>query len=307
MSRSFYTSTLVLALLGPLFACSSTEWPAQRPAQACAPGALPDDPMALEITVWSDTRQATVWHPPSRGPHDLLVFLHAGEGSARKATRRRGLIQRAQEEGAILVAPEALHGSWNAGECCGTAQRIAIDDVAMLDTLHRELSRVACTTGRVLVLGQESGGMLAHRWACDSELPDGLLSVDGGLQLRECAHSRPIPALQYRATQSSSPPGALPPEHSEAAWSQRNGARVEVAAGGGELQCSVGHGRAPVALCRVLGEPGWPGVERKLSSSHELARASEGGLDWLLKTTPEESSDQPPDSPSRSRWPLVGG
>lgn len=91
------------------------------------------------------------------------------------------------ELGATVVYPSGLghRSSWNAGGCCGSAARSAIDDVGFL---ARTITRLhAEGADRVFLVGYSNGGMLAYRFACERPgLVDAIAVVNATITVGTC-------------------------------------------------------------------------------------------------------------------------
>lgn len=288
-------------LLSLSAACSlgqQAKVPADRPADACGAEAFADEELILEVETPGRTRQALFWHPPGPGPHDLIVNLHEYRSNPRQQAHYTDWIGLARERGAILVAPDGKSSTWNAGPCCGRAKERGIDDVAFLDALVARVDEVACTTGRVYVTGIGNGGMMAHTWACRSEVPDAVVSVGGALQLESCEVDRPIPVLHYHGEDDTFIPadgsqgsvaaferlaGHQPVSHAFASWRRRNQADDVHVSDGVGLRCETALGAAPVAFCTVKGAVDtWPGAaDGPVKGQDPLGDATRGGWAWV--------------------------
>ena len=270
--------------------------PAEKPANACERGAYgPADHLA-QVPTDRGSRQALVWFPEGPGPHDIVVDLHEFRSNAKTEVRYSGWVRHVPESNAILVAPDARYAVWNAGECCGRSVDKHIDDVQALDALIAEIDRVSCTTGRVLATGIGNGAMMAHMWACESDIPDAVVSVGGALQWPECRNERPIPLLHYHGDadafipMDASPTGLAAQEKIKrtvpeaiAIWEKRNKAVPGPGLEDGALSCRTWTGAAPMAQCTIKGgRDTWPGsANGPVDSTHPLADAPRGAWDWV--------------------------
>lgn len=117
-------------------------------------------------------------------PRGLLVVLHQDIGSARAVAEGLGL-DALRRSGVALAYPAGVGGSWNAGLCCGVAQRQDVDDVAFINAVLDDASRrthVGIT--RRALLGYSGGGMLAYRVMCSPHRPLAIVvEVSGSLEV----------------------------------------------------------------------------------------------------------------------------
>lgn len=164
-----------------------------------------------ELTVAGDTREYVLHVPPGYVPTrstPVVLNLHGGGGTADIQSELTGFAATADAHGLLLVYPEgtrALVGRgryWNAGECCGRAERREVDDVAFLSAVIDDVAASYCVDpSRVYATGMSNGGMMAYRLAC--ELADrvaAIAPVAAVMVTERCAPSRPIPMLHIHGT-----------------------------------------------------------------------------------------------------------
>jgi len=116
-----------------------------------------------------------------RNPYPLLIVLHGGGGNGRnmeEKTTRGGFDKLAEEEGFIVVYPDAEKGHWNDGrnDPYSYSARHNIDDVAFISALISYMKKkYSIDDNRIHVTGMSNGGMMAFRLAC--ELSDKIAAV----------------------------------------------------------------------------------------------------------------------------------
>jgi polyhydroxybutyrate depolymerase len=166
----------------------------------------------------------------------IIVVLSGISATTGAEIARDGLLDLVATGRAELVYPNAIGKSWNAGGCCGTAQKEHVNDLAFLQAL---VPKVDPGHRRPLYLaGYSNGGRLAYQVACtDPSLIDGIAVVkampDAG-----CVVSRPVSVLQIDSTNDYAVP-YQPGDHGK----EHPPATVEVA----DLH-SVDHCAAPAAV-----------------------------------------------------------
>lgn len=248
-------------------------WPTEPAPARCDPDGLPAGETVLPLTHESLPRNTLVWAPRTAGPHDLVVSLHDFRGDPRRQAHYSGWVAFAAEAGAVLAAPDGRSATWNVGNgCCGRAAEKSSADRELLDRVATTLDETACTSGRLLATGIGNGAMMAHRWACESDAVDAVVSVGGALQLDDCPVTRPIPVVhyhgdadrQYPAAGSEGWPEQGPVKPASAAldlWKRRNRVTGDpVHTEQGALSCDRWDGDAPVVWCTVRGMKDiWPG------------------------------------------------
>lgn len=146
-----------------------------------------------------------------------LVFdyhpLSVSAGLWKLATGWAGV---ADQQGFIVVWPQGVGDSWNAGRCCGSAHDGNVDDVAFFRAMVAKLESSACIDQkRIYVSGCSNGGGMAYRLACDAAdvvaaaAPVDFDCITGPTNSPSCAScnpSRPISVTQFRGTADSSVP-----------------------------------------------------------------------------------------------------
>lgn len=141
-------------------------------------------------------------------PVPLVLALHGGGIHGEAMAPFCGLHELGWAEGFAVVYPNGSgrvpHArTWNAGECCGHAQRYGIDDVAFMDALIDELlRRYPIDERRIYATGMSNGGMMCYRLA--SELSERILAiapVAGCMAQPTCHPRRPVSVLHFHGTQ----------------------------------------------------------------------------------------------------------
>jgi polyhydroxybutyrate depolymerase len=98
---------------------------------------------------------------------------------------------------AILVFPAGYQRSWNAGACCGAAQRAGVNDVGFLMAVADQVvvSQPGAAPDKVYVVGYSNGGRLAYRMACvDPGAFAGVAAVEA-VPVAPCARTAPVPIM----------------------------------------------------------------------------------------------------------------
>lgn len=136
----------------------------------------------------------------------VLVF-HGGGSNAKTITRYSKMNDKANEAGFIAVYPSGTGRiknvlTWNAGGCCGYAQRQDVDDVkfvaAMLDDLAK---RYNIDAQRVYATGMSNGAMMSYRVA--AELADRMAAiapVGAAMAIDDPRPTRPVPVMHFHGT-----------------------------------------------------------------------------------------------------------
>ncbi len=214
---------------------------------------------------------ASARNPPPGGAPVVFMF-HGLRTTAAMMEPVTGLATTAAREGFVLVLPEGIEMSFDAGRCCGAAARDGVDDdgftLAILDLLDRNL---CVDLRRVYATGLSNGGHMAYRLACEhADVFAAVSSVAGVVATWPCRPARPIPILHVHGTDDAvvrydlgiDGRGA---ERTVADWAERNGCadRPTTTLQRGEVTCVAYPGCAAgvaTELCTIAGGGHqWPG------------------------------------------------
>lgn len=223
------------------------------------------------LTVGGKVRTSLVHVPASYDPTKampVVIDLHGLGGDGAQEAALTSANANADSAGFISVHPTGATtpiGSWNAGQCCGTAPSEHVDDMGFLTALLDELDAKLCVDdARVYAMGISNGGYMSHRLAC--ELADRFAAIGpvaGGIAVSSCQPSRPVPVfavhgnadqlVSYSFGQSSASFWAMHNGCTTTTTTFHNGTATCVTHGG----CSAG---ADVVWCTIdQGGHQWPG------------------------------------------------
>lgn len=122
------------------------------------------------------TRSYTIYTPSSYNPNtptSVVLAFHGGMGNGQQFADTTGLADLAEQEGFILVAPEAVNGYWNDGRSSPSAN---IDDVGFIQSLIAELSSLRnINPQQIFATGHSNGGAFTQRLGL--ELSDQLAAI----------------------------------------------------------------------------------------------------------------------------------
>jgi polyhydroxybutyrate depolymerase len=99
-------------------------------------------------------------------PVPLVLDIHPLGANAEQQEAVSGMRGESDAHGFLVVYPQGVDDTWNAGICCGNA---TIDDVGFLRALVASISAEANIDGRrVYATGLSNGGAMSQRLACDA-------------------------------------------------------------------------------------------------------------------------------------------
>ncbi|MBI4867451.1 MAG: polyhydroxybutyrate depolymerase [Candidatus Wallbacteria bacterium] len=147
-------------------------------------------------------------------PVSVVLDFHGGGGSASGARRGTNMDRTSERGGFLAVYPDGTGRfarrmlTWNAGYCCGYAQKQGVDDVGFTAALLDDLARFfRVDAKRVYATGLSNGGLMSYRLAC--ELPEriaAIASVAGPMGVEDCRPGRPVPVMHIHGTADQNAP-----------------------------------------------------------------------------------------------------
>ncbi|MBK9926508.1 MAG: prolyl oligopeptidase family serine peptidase [Anaerolineales bacterium] len=142
-------------------------------------------------------------------PVPLVFVFHGGTGNAKSAIIMSGFNEVADANGFLVVYPNGTGPldddkllTWNAGACCGFAQRNNIDDVGFVRAIADEIqSMTNIDPNQIYATGMSNGGMLSQRLACEaSDLFAAVAPVAGTLNASSCNPTEHISIIEFHGT-----------------------------------------------------------------------------------------------------------
>jgi len=140
----------------------------------------------------------------------LLFDLHPLVINGNLMDAMTGFRALSDSEGFIVVQPNGIGGSWNAGpRCCEPANLEGYDDAGLMRAIRDELltKGLNIDLSRVYADGMSNGGYLAHTIACEDS---GLMTAISGvvanmayLDLDVCQPTQPVPVLMISGSEDN--------------------------------------------------------------------------------------------------------
>jgi polyhydroxybutyrate depolymerase len=207
---------------GPTFAGDSPDWSVGTSLHSADVGSL--------------TRNFSVHIPTHRRlstagvtlPWPLVIVLHGSSGDAAAIEEQSGMDSVAEAQRFIVAYPNGTGGAfdlypsdWNAGTCCGAANRDGIDDLGFMSALIATVAaHVPLDAHRVYIAGFSAGGYMAYHAGCQlSPLIAAVGVVEGALADDSCAPTQAMPLFAVHGTDdpevsfdepAPDPPAAVP-------------------------------------------------------------------------------------------------
>ncbi len=132
----------------------------------------------------------------------VLMVIHGGGGNASGFAGRQNFSSYADQRGFVLVYPSSVEKNWNDGRETYANQP---NDVAYLRAVNGYLRKSYGTSpNKVFFTGISSGGMMAHRMACDApEITAGIAPVAASFSealLGKCKGAQSTPVIMFSGT-----------------------------------------------------------------------------------------------------------
>ena len=283
---------LSCALVTSLAGCGSDGSPEGTGTSAslgCSDGTLDTSSTHIDLEHDGVSRSYELYVPPAYDgstPVPVVLNFHGFTSTGLAQQENTSMDETAAREGFIVVYPNGLDNSWNAGVCCGRSADTNVDDVGFTRALIEDLGERGCIdTARVYATGMSNGGFLSHRLACEAaDVIAAAAPVAAVLGIDEtaCNPARPIPIMQFNGTadplvryDGGGLEDSLSAQESIDGWIARDGCtgEPEVSYQNGAATCeTVGdcEGGASVTLCSIEGAGHcWPGQPCRLAFAGE--------------------------------------
>jgi polyhydroxybutyrate depolymerase len=180
----------------------------------CAAGTLKPGNTNMMIHSGGASRTYILHVPPkydgkTRMP---MVFDFHGKGSTGQGEMGSGWLPKADSVGIVMVYPDGLYNSWNAGPagcpilmcCCEPSQDHNTDDAAFIRAVVAKTAQDGCIDlKRVYSTGLSNGGIMSHWLACDAADVFAAIAPASGPNMIDCKPSRPVTVVNFRGKQDT--------------------------------------------------------------------------------------------------------
>jgi polyhydroxybutyrate depolymerase len=257
----------------------SSETSSRGASLGCSEGTLDSNVSHVELEHDGATRSYEAHLPPAYDgttPLPLVLNFHGFTSNGLLHQTVTNMNATADREGFVVVYPNGLDDSWNAGICCGRSATANVDDVGFTRAVIADIGERGCIDeSRVYATGMSNGGFFSHRLGCEAaDVIAAIAPVAGvlGIEPSECTPARPIPIMHLHGTgdplvqvDGGGLAGSASVADSTDGWLQRNGCTGEptVTFQNGAATCETVDdcdGDASVTLCLIEGAGHcWPG------------------------------------------------
>jgi polyhydroxybutyrate depolymerase len=156
-------------------------------------------------------RRSYLVHVPPQAaygaPLPVVLNFHGAGSHAEMIRAYSRMDESADREGYVAVYPNGSAGfgtrllTWNAGNCCGPAAALRVNDVGyVLEVLDDLAVRIPVDRARVYATGLSNGAMMAYRLAAEaSDRIAAVAGVAGTMALPRFKPARPMPVLHIHS------------------------------------------------------------------------------------------------------------
>jgi polyhydroxybutyrate depolymerase len=190
----YLLTILTIALLISAVSCSQK---AATPTPA--PTLQPGD-STRTLTVDGLSRDYILHIPPSINrvnPVPAVFAFHDLLSTPTELKNTAQLDRLADSNGFIIIYPQGIDKSWNAGNCCGNASENNVDEIAFVRQMLVDLDTIVkIDPKRIYATGFANGAMMAYRLACEmSETFAAIAPMTGLLWYSPCQPGQPVSVL----------------------------------------------------------------------------------------------------------------
>ncbi len=230
-------------------------------------------------------------------PASLVIVLHGGFGDGAQAERSYNWDAEADRNGFVVVYPDGIRRSWNAGGlCCGRAMRGHVDDVGFLTQLIETVSRAEnVDPKRVYLTGMSNGAAMSYRYACEGTFLIAAIGSVAGSFSAPCRKPHAVSVMEVHGLDDRNIPfkgghGSkaatdvqwLPVEETLGAFRKADDCAVQSVERNGVVETTTSHcvaGREVVLIAVAGAGHQWPG-----------AHPEPGFFAWLLRLDPPSTA-----------------
>jgi polyhydroxybutyrate depolymerase len=138
-------------------------------------------------------------------PLPLVVNFHGGNSNATQQRQFSNMNPTADAKGFIVVYPEGLSGTWDAGACCSQTK---VDDVGFARAVVARMQELVCIDPqRVYATGMSNGGRMTYRVGCEAADVFAAIAPVAGIKsfpdldnTPGCKPARPISLIDFQGT-----------------------------------------------------------------------------------------------------------
>lgn len=268
--------------------------------------AVAGEKVERRVTVGGQTRSYTAYLPSRRSSGDLrvLIAFHPALADGAFMERSAQLHRAPGAENFIVVYPNGVRRTWNAGDCCGLAEKMNVDDLGFFDAMMKDLDRVASIKPKAYVTGYSNGALMVYQLAC--KRPDQIAAAAPFAAylppktLQRCPNGR-VPLMHMHGDSDDGAPveggqtrylGYLPPVIDTVdVMAKRNGCSVSQTGRKSvpelDTTCTTFSGcsgGAETMLCVIPGlGHAWPGMQGRPGGKFGPARADLEGSEAVIE------------------------
>jgi poly(3-hydroxybutyrate) depolymerase len=151
------------------------------------------------------------------GKSPMIIALHGGLGNATIMEATSGLDRLADQKGFVVAYLNGTGGwmgqmkdkrTWNAGDCCGSAQKQNVDDVGYIAGFIKDMiTKNPVDPSRIYLIGHSNGAMMSYRFVCEQPgMVAAMISLSGTLAVDKCSNQNGLRVLEIHGEQDQNVP-----------------------------------------------------------------------------------------------------
>jgi polyhydroxybutyrate depolymerase len=146
------------------------------------------------------TRNYTMFMPRTTtadgSPHPILFAFHPAVAAVTFMEEHAPFHLATGTESFVVIYPEGIGRTFNAGGCCGAALSKNIDDVAFFKAIMTDVAKVIPIRPKAYVTGFSNGSMMTYRLICDvPQLIEAAVPYAGAVAMDKCQSGYKIPIM----------------------------------------------------------------------------------------------------------------
>jgi polyhydroxybutyrate depolymerase len=157
------------------------------------------DRMERSVRVNGMTREYTLYMPRTAEDghqHPVLFVFHPGGAQASFMEENAPFFDAAGAEDYVVIYPEGISRTFNAGVCCGGALEKGIDDVAFFKAMMKDINKIVPIRDKAYLTGFSNGGMLSYRLVCEvPQMVAAAVPFAGAVPMDNCVSGTAVPMM----------------------------------------------------------------------------------------------------------------
>ena len=128
--------------------------------------------------------------------HPILFVFHPGGAQAGFMEENAPFYTTPGAEDYVVVYPEGVGRTFNAGVCCGSALERGVDDVAFFKAMMADVGSIVAIREEAYVTGFSNGAMMTYRLVCEvPQMIAAAVPYAAAVPMDNCVSGKPVPLM----------------------------------------------------------------------------------------------------------------